>query len=49
MGMTQGQNWFLDVLAEACAADGRYSFLLDATPIPFTGALGAPVNPIVLR
>ena len=49
MGMTQGQNWFLDVLAEACAADGRYSFLLDATPIPFTGALGAPVNPIALR
>jgi len=31
MGMTQGQNWFLDELADACAADGRYSFLLDAT------------------
>ena len=25
MGMTQGQNWVLDPLAEACAADGRYS------------------------
>ena len=49
MGMTQGQNWFLDELADACAADGRYTFLLDATPIPFTGALGAPVNPIALR
>jgi len=22
--MTQGQNWFLDELADACAADGRY-------------------------
>ena len=49
MGMTQGQNWFLDDLADACAADGRYTFLLDATPLPFTGALGSPVNPVALR
>ncbi len=49
MGMTQGQNWFLDELADACAADGRYTFLLDATPLPFTDALGSPVNPIALR
>jgi kynurenine formamidase len=49
MGMTQGQNWFLDELADACAADGRYTFLLEATPLPFTGALGSPVNPIALR
>ena len=41
MGMTQGQNWFLDDLADACAADGRYSFLLDATPLPFTGGARA--------
>jgi kynurenine formamidase len=49
MGMTQGQNWFLDELADACAADGRYDFLLDATPLPFTNALGSPVNPVALR
>ena len=49
MGMTQGQNWFLDDLADACAADGRYEFLLDATPLPFTNALGSPVNPVALR
>ena len=36
MGMTQGQNWVLDALAEDCAADGRYTFLLDATPLPLT-------------
>ena len=34
MGLTQGQNWVLDALADDCAADGRYSFLLDATPLP---------------
>ncbi len=49
MGMTQGQNWFLDELADACAADGRYEFLLDATPLPFTNALGSPVNPVAIR
>jgi kynurenine formamidase len=49
MGMTQGQNWFLDELADACAEDGRYTFLLDATPLPFTDALGSPVNPVALR
>ena len=49
MGMTQGQNWFLDELADACAEDGRYGFLLDATPLPFTNALGSPVNPVAIR
>lgn len=49
MGMTQGQNWVLDELADACAADGRYTFLLDGSPLPFTGALGSPLNPVALR
>jgi len=49
MGMTQGQNWVLDDLAEACAEDGRYDFLLDATPLPFTGGLGSPVHPVAVR
>ena len=49
MGLTQGQNWVLDELADACAADGRYSFLLDASPLPFTGAVGSPINPVALR
>ena len=45
MGLTQGQNWVLDDLAEACADDGRYSFLLDATPLPLTAGLGSPAQP----
>ncbi len=49
MGLTQGQNWVLDELADACAADGRYTFLLDGSPLPFTGALGSPLNPVALR
>ena len=32
MGMMQGQNWNLEDLAADCAADGRSTFLLAATP-----------------
>ncbi len=49
MGMTQGQNWVLDDLADDCADDGQYDFLLDATPLPFTNGLGSPLNPVALK
>jgi kynurenine formamidase len=49
MGLTQGQNWVLDELAADCAADGQYTFLLDATPLPFTNGLGSPLNPVALK
>lgn len=48
MGFTQGQNWHLEELAEICKRYGRHHFLLEATPEPFVGATGAPVNPIAL-
>ncbi|MHB8467295.1 MAG: cyclase family protein [Acidimicrobiales bacterium] len=49
MGMTQGQNWALDDLAADCAGDGVYEFLLEATPLPFTGACGSPVAPVAVK
>jgi len=49
MGMTQGQNWNLEALAADCAQDGRYSFFLDASPLPITHAVGSPVNPIAVK
>jgi kynurenine formamidase len=49
MGLAQGQNWNLDDLAAACAADGSIDFLLVATPLPLTGAAGAPVAPTAIR
>jgi kynurenine formamidase len=49
MGLAQGQNWHLDDLAADCAADGRGDFLLVATPIPLTGAVGAPAAPTALK
>ena len=49
MGLTQGQNWDLEELAAACAADGRYDFFLEASPQPFVGGCGSPVNPVAIR
>lgn len=49
LGLTQGQNFDLEDLADDCAADGRSSFLLEASPIPFTGAVGSPVNPVAIK
>jgi kynurenine formamidase len=49
MGMTQGQNWNLEQLADDCVGDGRYACFLDASPLPFTRAVGSPVNPIAIK
>lgn len=49
MGMTQGQNFRLEELAEDCAADGVYEFFLEATPEPFVAAVGAPVQPVAVK
>jgi kynurenine formamidase len=49
MGLTQGQNWNLEALAEDCADDGRYTCMLIANPEPFKGACGSPVNPVAIR
>ncbi|MDP9027584.1 MAG: cyclase family protein [Actinomycetota bacterium] len=49
MGLFIGELWDLDALAADCAVDGRWDFLLTAAPIPFTGAVGAPVNPIAVK
>jgi len=49
IGLVQGQNWLLDPLAADCAADGQYEFLLTATPLPFTRAVGGPVAPTAIK
>ena len=49
MGLLQGQNFDLEALAADCADDGRYAFLLSATPEPFVGACGAPVAPVAVK
>jgi kynurenine formamidase len=49
LGLLIGEMWDLDALAEDCAADGVHDFWLTAAPLPITGAVGSPVNPIAVK
>ncbi|MGW0560625.1 cyclase family protein [Streptomyces sp. NPDC003016] len=49
LGLLIGEMWDPDALAEDCAADGEYAFWLTAAPLPITGAVGSPVNPIAVK
>ncbi len=49
MGLLMGEIFDLEALAEDCAADGRYEFLFSAVPLPITGGVGSPVNPVAIK
>ncbi|HEX9713579.1 MAG TPA: cyclase family protein [Actinomycetota bacterium] len=49
IGLTQGQNFDLEQLADDCADDGVYAFFLEASPEPFVRGLGSPVNPVAIK
>jgi hypothetical protein len=49
LGMPIGELWDLDVLAEACAADGRYAFLLTSAPMHLRHGVGSPPNALAVR
>ncbi len=49
LGLTQGQLWNLDALADDCAAHGTIDCLLVATPVPLTGSTGGIVAPTAIR
>lgn len=49
MGLTLGEIFDLEELGDACAADGSYAFFFAALPLPIAGAVGSPINPMVLK
>ncbi len=49
MGLTIGEIFNLDELADDCAADGVHEFFFVAAPLPITGAVGSPINPIAIK
>lgn len=49
LGVAFTEIAWLEDLATACAADGRWSFLYTAAPLKVVGGTGAPVNPVVVR
>lgn len=49
LGLTLGELWWLDELAESCAHDDTYEFLLVAPPLNIPGAIGSVLNPIAIK
>jgi kynurenine formamidase len=48
-GMPLGELWDLDELAEECAADGVYEFMLVSAPLYIPGGVGSPANAYAIR
>lgn len=49
MGLSVGEMFYLEELAESCAGDSCYEFFFVAPPLPITGASGSAVNPIAIK
>ena len=47
-GVALLDNSLLEPLAEVCAEEGRYEFLLTISPLNVVGGTGSPVNPIAM-
>jgi hypothetical protein len=44
-----GEIFVVDHLAADCAEDGTYEFFFCAPPLPITGGVGSPLNPIAIK
>lgn len=49
IGITMGEIFYLKELAEDCAHDRVYEFFFCAPPLPITGAVGSPINPMAIK
>jgi kynurenine formamidase len=49
MGLTLGEMFDLEALAADCAADGVWECFFTAAPLPVTGGVGSPINPLAIK
>lgn len=49
IGLTLGEMFYLKELADDCAEDGCYQFFFVGASLPFTGAVGCPLNPVAIK
>ncbi|MBI4693648.1 MAG: cyclase family protein [Gammaproteobacteria bacterium] len=49
IGISMGEIFFVEELAADCAEDRVYEFFFCAPPLPITGAVGSPINPIAIK
>ena len=48
-GMPLGELWDVEELAQACAQDGSYEFMLAAIPLNLPGGVGSPANAYAIK
>jgi kynurenine formamidase len=49
LGLTIGEMFDLEALAEDCVADGRFEFFFCGQALKFTGGVGSPLNPLAIK
>jgi kynurenine formamidase len=49
LGLPIGELFDLDPLADACAADGRYDFMLTSAPLRLRNGVASPPNALAIR
>jgi kynurenine formamidase len=49
MGVSIGEFWYLEDLADDCAEDRVYEFMLVAQPLRIEEGAGSPVNPLAIK
>jgi hypothetical protein len=49
MGLWLGEIFDLDPIAADCAEDGVHEFMFCGPPLPFTRAVGSPLNPMAIK
>ncbi len=49
LGLTLGEMFDLDALADDCAADGIWEFFFTAPALRVTGGIGSPLNPLAIK
>jgi hypothetical protein len=48
-GMNLGEMWDVEALAEDCASDGVYEFMLTSAPLNIPGGVGSPPNALAIK
>jgi len=49
MGLWVGEIFDLEAVADDCAEDGVHEFFFCGPPLPFTRAVGSPLNPMAIK
>jgi kynurenine formamidase len=49
LGIPIGELWYMQELADDCAADGVYEFMLTSAPLHMPGGVGSPPNALAIK